>query len=149
MEAKPLNYKSGRIRDPVHDYIQFTKLEHAILSHRVTQRLRYISQNGLTHLVYPEARGSRFSHALGSMHLSSQFLASSLHNADKDTEITIMEGLKANVRATLGGGVAASESRIKAISQSLDGDILLAHHFSSNYDDRPYILLAEQAPINS
>src|SRR5690606_5457075 len=74
-------HTTGRIRDPIHDYIPFTSIEHAIFSHRAAQRLRYVSQNGLAHLVYPEARGSRFSHALGSMHLASHFLSSALRNA--------------------------------------------------------------------
>ena len=38
------------------------------------QRLRYIKQLGMTHLVYPGALHTRFHHALGAMHLMDQVL---------------------------------------------------------------------------
>src|SRR5690606_1547232 len=42
-----------------------------IVQHRYVQRLRYIKQVSMTHLVYPGALHTRFHHALGAMHLMS------------------------------------------------------------------------------
>lgn len=42
-----------------------------LISHPYFQRLRYIKQLGMTHLVYPGALHTRFHHALGAMHLMS------------------------------------------------------------------------------
>ena len=58
------------VRDPVHGFIRATDLEAEIISSRPVQRLRWIRQLGLTHLVFPGAEHSRFSHTLGSMHLA-------------------------------------------------------------------------------
>lgn len=58
------------VRDPVHGFIRATDLEADIISSRPVQRLRWIRQLGLTHLVFPGAEHSRFSHTLGSMHLA-------------------------------------------------------------------------------
>jgi HD superfamily phosphohydrolase len=40
-----------------------------LIQHPYVQRLRYIKQLGMTHLVYPGALHTRFHHALGAMHL--------------------------------------------------------------------------------
>jgi HD superfamily phosphohydrolase len=42
-----------------------------LIDHSYFQRLRYIKQLGMTHLVYPGALHTRFHHALGAMHLMS------------------------------------------------------------------------------
>lgn len=60
------------IRDPIHGFIRTDDLETALLSSRPMQRLRFIHQLGLTFLVFPGAEHSRFSHALGVMHLAGQ-----------------------------------------------------------------------------
>lgn len=58
------------INDPVHGIIQIPNpFIYTIIKHRYFQRLHNISQTGLTELVYPGARHSRFNHALGCMHL--------------------------------------------------------------------------------
>ncbi|MFA5713593.1 MAG: HD domain-containing protein [Bacteroidales bacterium] len=58
------------VNDPVHGFIQIPSgLLSKIFEHPWIERLRGIKQLGLTHLVYPGATHSRFSHALGSMHL--------------------------------------------------------------------------------
>lgn len=63
------------INDPVHGIITIPNaLIYAIIQHRYFQRLRKISQNGLTELVYPGAKHSRFNHALGCMHLMQKSL---------------------------------------------------------------------------
>lgn len=56
--------------DPVHGFISIpNELIFDIIQHPYFQRLRRICQTGLTELVYPGARHSRFHHALGSLHL--------------------------------------------------------------------------------
>jgi hypothetical protein len=58
------------IRDPVHGFIRADPLEAALIDSRPLQRLRWIRQLGLTFMVFPGAEHSRFSHALGAMHLA-------------------------------------------------------------------------------
>jgi HD superfamily phosphohydrolase len=61
--------------DPVHGFIEVPRgLLLDVLDHPAFQRLRYIRQMGLSSLVYPGAVHSRFSHALGAMHLTHQAL---------------------------------------------------------------------------
>ncbi len=58
------------LNDPVYGFIS---LKHPLLldlmDHPFVQRLRRISQLGLSHLVYPGAVHNRFHHAVGAMHL--------------------------------------------------------------------------------
>ena len=58
------------VRDPIHGFIRADDLETALIGSRPMQRLRYIRQLGLTYLIFPGAEHSRFSHALGAMHLA-------------------------------------------------------------------------------
>jgi uncharacterized protein len=58
------------IRDPIHGFIRANPLEAALLQSQPMQRLRFIHQLGWTFLVFPGAEHSRFSHALGVMHLA-------------------------------------------------------------------------------
>ena len=46
-----------------------TELIFDLIQHPYMQRMRYIKQLGMTHLVYPGALHTRFHHALGAMHL--------------------------------------------------------------------------------
>ncbi|MFD1258962.1 HD domain-containing protein [Mucilaginibacter terrae] len=62
--------KKKIINDPVYGFISIpTELVFDLIEHPYFQRLRYIKQLGMTHLVYPGALHSRFHHALGAMHL--------------------------------------------------------------------------------
>ncbi|MFV0147364.1 HD domain-containing protein [Empedobacter falsenii] len=63
------------VNDPVHGFITIpNELIYQIIQHPYFQRLRRISQTGLTEMVYPGARHSRFHHALGCMHLMQKAL---------------------------------------------------------------------------
>jgi hypothetical protein len=65
----PLN-KKKIINDPVYGFISIpSELVFDLIEHPYFQRLRYIKQLGMTHLVYPGALHTRFHHALGAMHL--------------------------------------------------------------------------------
>jgi HD superfamily phosphohydrolase len=64
------------LNDPIYGFITVphpTLL--ALIDHRWFQRLRYIKQLGLSHLVYPGALHTRFHHALGAMHLMGQAIS--------------------------------------------------------------------------
>lgn len=66
MKAKKLPV----LNDPIYGFIGIESgIIFELLSHPFFQRLRRISQMGLSYLVYPGARHSRFEHALGAMHL--------------------------------------------------------------------------------
>jgi HD superfamily phosphohydrolase len=60
--------KPGKVfTDPVHGDIYLTELEVRIVDSPAFQRLRKVRQLGMTHLVYPGATHSRFSHSLGAL----------------------------------------------------------------------------------
>lgn len=63
------------IRDPLWNSIRVDALTMRLADSRVVQRLRYVRQLGLAHLVYPGATHSRFEHALGTYHLARRTLA--------------------------------------------------------------------------
>lgn len=68
--------KKKIINDPVHGFISIRyPLIFDLLEHAYFQRLRHIKQLGLTYLVYPGATHSRLQHALGTMHLLDNALA--------------------------------------------------------------------------
>jgi uncharacterized protein len=68
----PDRLRTVRVVDPVHGYISLTPIEQPLIDSRAAQRLRYVGQAGLAHLVYPDLRTSRFVHSLGAMHLASR-----------------------------------------------------------------------------
>ncbi len=56
--------------DPIYGFITIpNSLIFDLIEHRYFQRLRRISQMGLSYLVYPGAHHTRFHHAIGCMHL--------------------------------------------------------------------------------
>jgi HD superfamily phosphohydrolase len=82
--------KKKIINDPVYGFINIpSELVFDLISHPFFQRLRYIKQLGMTHLVYPGALHTRFHHALGAMHLMSlaiEILRSKGHDITKTEE---------------------------------------------------------------
>jgi HD superfamily phosphohydrolase len=58
------------IRDPLWNTIRLDRTAVRIIDTAEFQRLRYIRQLGLAHLVYPGATHTRFDHALGVYHLT-------------------------------------------------------------------------------
>ena len=77
------------LNDPVYGFVTL-RHERALdlMDHRYMQRLRRISQLGLSHLVYPGAVHNRFHHAVGCMHLMQEAI-DSLRN--KGVDITEAE----------------------------------------------------------
>ena len=63
------------IRDPLWNNIRVDPVAMRLVDTPAFQRLRYVKQLGLAHLVYPGAIHSRFEHALGTYHLAGRTLA--------------------------------------------------------------------------
>ena len=63
------------INDPIYGFIRISnKIILDLIDHKYFQRLRRISQLGLSYLVYPGAHHTRFQHAIGSMFLTQKAL---------------------------------------------------------------------------
>ena len=63
------------IRDPLWNNIRLDPVARRLADAAAFQRLRYVRQLGLAHLVYPGATHTRFEHALGAYHLARRTLA--------------------------------------------------------------------------
>ena len=78
--------KNKLFNDPIYGFISIeTELILQLINHPYFQRLRRISQMGLSSLVYPGANHTRFEHALGSMHVM-----------QKAIDVLILKGIKIN-----------------------------------------------------
>ncbi|MFN9327490.1 MAG: HD domain-containing protein [Flavobacteriales bacterium] len=87
------------LNDPIYGFITVphpTVLR--LIDHPWFQRLRYIKQLGLGHLVYPGALHTRFHHALGAMHLMGEAIATL---RGKGHDITEEEALGARIAILL------------------------------------------------
>ncbi len=70
------NNKKKIINDPIYGFISIPdEFIFDIIEHPYLQRLRRISQLGLSHLVYPGAVHTRFQHVVGAMHLMGKAIA--------------------------------------------------------------------------
>lgn len=131
--------KKKIINDPVYGFINIPfELIFDLISHPFFQRLRYIKQLGMTHLVYPGALHTRFHHALGAMHLMS--LAIEILRS-KGHEITTEEEEAATVAILLhdiGHGPfshALEHSLVKGISHE-DISMLMMERLNEQFDGR-------------
>ena len=62
--------KNTLFNDPIYGFIPIdSDLILQLINHPFFQRLRRISQMGLSNLVYPGAHHTRFEHAIGAMHV--------------------------------------------------------------------------------
>ena len=78
--------KKKIFNDPVYGLISFPyEILYDLIDHPYFQRLRRISQVGLTYLVYPGAHHTRFHHALGACHLMTRAIGTL---REKDIEIS-------------------------------------------------------------
>lgn len=79
------NNKLKIFNDPIYGFITIpNSLIFDLIQHKYFQRLRRITQMGLSYLVYPGAHHTRFHHALGSMHLMQEAI-----NVLRFKEVTI------------------------------------------------------------
>ncbi|HUH12579.1 MAG TPA: HD domain-containing protein [Longimicrobiales bacterium] len=72
------------VRDPLWNTIRLDATARRIVNSPGFQRLRYIKQLGLAHLVYPGATHTRFDHALGVYHLMRRALEGLREQGDLD-----------------------------------------------------------------
>ena len=63
-------------RDPVQGEVFVSDELLPIVADPIFQRLRYVGQMGLAHIVYPSATHSRFSHSLGTYHITTRATSS-------------------------------------------------------------------------
>jgi uncharacterized protein len=87
------------VRDPLWNNIRLDPLAVELISTAAFQRLRYVRQLGLAHLVYPGATHTRFEHALGTHHLARRALAlldergSPVHLSAADRQVVLAAAL--------------------------------------------------------
>ncbi|MFW9960622.1 MAG: hypothetical protein ACFFDV_06375 [Candidatus Thorarchaeota archaeon] len=63
-----------QIKDPIHGYIGLSEVEHELIDHRMSQRLRYIKGPAGLSLVYPGADIALLGRTLGFLHMTRIFL---------------------------------------------------------------------------
>jgi HD superfamily phosphohydrolase len=61
-----------KIKDPIHGYVHYSKIEERFLGHPLVLRMHHIRQNGSAFLTYPSMRTHRFEHSLGAMHIAGE-----------------------------------------------------------------------------
>lgn len=148
--------KLNVFNDPIYGFIGTpNELIFSLISHPYFQRLRRISQMGLSHLVYPGAHHTRFHHALGCMHLMTRAIqvlrlkeveispeeengllcAILLHDIGHGPYSHALEGILVE---------KASHERlslefIKALNQEFDGQLDLAISIFKGEYDKPFM----------
>ncbi|MCE4607108.1 MAG: HD domain-containing protein [Desulfurococcales archaeon] len=75
------------ILDPVHGFIPVNEAEYSLLQSPFMRRLHDITQLGLTFLVYPGARHTRFEHSIGVMHLMGRFAEKIASIVQEDSDL--------------------------------------------------------------
>jgi HD superfamily phosphohydrolase len=131
--------KKKIINDPVYGFITLpSALVFDLISHPYFQRLRYIKQLAMTHMVYPGALNTRFHHALGAMHLMSlaiEVLRSKGHqiSAEEEEAATI-----AILLHDIGHGPFshALEHTLAQGIQHEDISLLMMHKLNDEFDGR-------------
>lgn len=151
-----MSYSKRKIfNDPVYGLISFNHdVLYSIIDHPYMQRLRRISQQALSHYVYPGALHTRFHHALGALHLMTEALetltgkgvqiseqekravciAILLHDAGHGPFSHALEHVLLNIRHE-----ELSVSIMDRIENELGEDFTLARKIFQNDYDRPFL----------
>lgn len=98
-----------RIRDPLHDLIEFdtSELERTlwkVIQTRPFQRLRRVKQLGFSDLIYPGASHSRFAHSVGVFHTARQLMQVVHRHVAEDQTSKEQKALAAALLHDLGHG---------------------------------------------
>ena len=124
------------IRDPLWNNIRIDPVAERLLDTAVVQRLRYVRQLGLAHLVYPGATHSRFEHALGAYHLAGRTL-----NSLRDTGA--LNGVAADEPAIIAAAALLHDVGHYPFSHALE-EIGVPHHEALS---RPLVTTGEVADV--
>lgn len=93
------------LNDPIHGFINIPSgLLFKIVEHKYFQRLRRISQLGLTNFVYPGATHSRFQHSLGATYLMSLAIDVIRSKSHEITEVEAEAAMAAILLHDIGHG---------------------------------------------
>lgn len=78
--SRPIDDRRRIVVDSVHGDIELDELHWRVIDTATFQRLRFIKQLGMGHLVYPNATHTRFAHSLGVFHIMSRILKTAKRN---------------------------------------------------------------------
>lgn len=141
--------------DPVYGFITIpSDFIFEVIEHPYFQRLRRIKQLGMSELVYPGAFHTRFSHALGAMHLMTEALATLQSKGHQISEIEIEAAQLAILLHDIGHGPFShvleytlldnvnheliSEIIMKELNQVFEGKLSLAIEIFNSQYHRPF-----------
>jgi len=145
------------INDPIYGFITLpSALIYDLINHPYFQRLRYIKQLGLTHLVYPGALHTRFHHAIGAMHLMQEALQNLKLKGISITPAEHEATLAAILLHDIGHGPfshalehslvhgisheSISSMIISQLDKQFKGRLKLCHHiFNNTYSKKPFL----------
>ncbi|HIP31841.1 MAG TPA: HD domain-containing protein [Crocinitomicaceae bacterium] len=151
-----INNKKKIVNDPVYGFITIPhEIIFDVIQHPYFQRLRRIKQLGLTHLVYPGALHTRFSHVIGAMHLMTKAVATIRRKGHEITEEEEKAVLFAILLHDIGHGpfshalehdIASGVSHeeisgffINQLSKEFNGELDLALKIFANEYHKPYL----------
>jgi HD superfamily phosphohydrolase len=160
--------KPRRIRDPIHDLIEFStddldQLAWSLLNSPEFQRLRRIKQLGFSELVFPGATHSRLAHSVGVFHTArnlSRLICDRLDKFDPDRAIVAQAAALVH---DLGHGPFSHsfEGALKKLGirkrheewtvEMITGDTKVAtilKDFSSGFGDEVAKILASETPVD-
>jgi HD superfamily phosphohydrolase len=139
------------VRDPIHEYIEFSEEERRLIDSPWFQRLRHCAQNGPTRLVYPSTLGTRFEHSLGVMDVASRIFGSVLDPTKYGTGSSVVTGFiqmcKRDLRLVLGRDTASDQTavadmrhilRVAALCHDL-GHFPLSHTLERAFQEEFYV----------
>ncbi len=131
--------KKKIINDPVYGFVTIPSgLIFDLIEHSYLQRLRYIKQVSMTHMVYPGALHTRFQHVIGAMHLM-QLAIDTLRS--KDVTISVEEeeaALAAILLHDIGHGPfshSLEHSLIEGVSHEMISALLM-DRLNKEFDNR-------------
>jgi len=134
--------KEISVRDPIHDFIRLDRFPFIseIVSTREFQRLRHITQLGISPLVYPSANHTRFSHSLGTMHVMERILDHFLRVGDlnkNEFEGILKTGIAAALLHDIGHGPLShsSEQFLNFKHEEISAQIITRPPISDILDD--------------
>lgn len=85
--------KTQIMSDIIHYSIEYSGIEHAIISTPIFNRLHRISQSSLVFLTFPSNKVKRFEHSIGTMYLAGEIFYNSICNATPEVLESFTEAI--------------------------------------------------------